>query len=324
MEQQAVLIDNRTGEIIKADDAWERHRRIVGLRNDIERSFLELGKELHFFHQDEQFKDLNYPTLDAYLADPVVDIGRRMAYYAISVYRHYALILESAPAALLEVGIVKAAMMIPYVTRRNMDELLASASTLSRRGLRDYLAEKFPKGKPQLPSGKYRIIYADPPWQYGNTMPEYFTEQADHYDLMTLEEICALPVKELVADAAVLFLWATSPILEEAFQVVHAWGFEYKTSFVWDKVKHCMGHYNSVRHELLLVCVRGSCMPDEPTLFDSVVTEERSDRHSEKPEVFRGFIDALYTWGSRIELFSRKQVKGWDVWGNEVPGFAGS
>jgi hypothetical protein len=65
--------------------------------------------------------------------------------------------------------------------------------------------------------------------------------------------------------------------------VIEAWGFTYKTSFVWDKVRHNYGHYNSVRHELLLVCTRGSCTPDEPTpMPDSVVVEERSDVHSER------------------------------------------
>jgi len=170
---------------------------------------------------------------------------------------------------------------------------------------------------PPLPTDKYRIIYADPPWKYGNTMPSYFPEQADHYALMTVKQICELPVRDLAADDAVLFLWATSPILEEAFEVVDAWGFEYKTSFVWDKVRHVMGHYNSVRHEFLLVCTRGSCLPDANKLFDSVVTEERTKKHSEKPETFRKIIDTLYTYGKRIELFARIATEGWEAWGYE-------
>ena len=164
---------------------------------------------------------------------------------------------------------------------------------------------------------KYRVIYADPPWKYGNTMPDYFTEQADHYQLMSLDEIKRLPIKSIAADNAVLFLWVTSPILEESFEVVRAWGFQYKASFVWDKVSHNMGHYNSVRHELLLVCTRGACTPDEQQLFDSVVSIERGE-HSEKPEEFRNIINTLYPKGNRIELFARKQTEGWDVFGNEA------
>lgn len=168
-----------------------------------------------------------------------------------------------------------------------------------------------------FPTGKYRIIYADPPWEYGNEQPEYHTEQANHYPVVPLQEICDLPVKTLALDNAVLFLWVTSPILAEAREVITAWGFEYKASFIWDKVKHNMGHYNSVRHELLLVCVRGSCPPDEQKLFDSVQSIERT-RHSAKPEKFREIIDTIYPSGPRIELFNRGSVpEPWKRWGNE-------
>lgn len=171
--------------------------------------------------------------------------------------------------------------------------------------------------KTDWPTGKYRVIYADPPWRYGNTMPEEFTEQGHHYQLLTAAELALLPVKDLALDNAVLFLWATSPILPEAIEVASAWGFTYKASFVWDKVKHVMGHYNSVRHEFLLVCVRGSCQPDNHTLFDSVVTEERTE-HSAKPATFRTIIDTIYPHGPRIELFARERPGGaWDVYGND-------
>lgn len=186
------------------------------------------------------------------------------------------------------------------------------------RVARAVLSEQSVRNTPDLPASKYRVIYADPPWKYGNTMPDYMGVQDDHYPLMTIDEICALPIKDLAEDNAVLFLWVTSPILEEAFQVVKAWGFEYKASFVWDKVKHVMGHYNSVRHELLLVCTRGSCQPDVKRLFDSVYSEERTE-HSRKPEYFRQIIDTIYLYGKKIELFSRMNIEGWDSYGNQLP-----
>jgi len=179
---------------------------------------------------------------------------------------------------------------------------------------------KFEKAKLKGPTptleGKYRIIYADPPWKYVDRLTDNYGPAEYHYPTMTLEEICNLPVKDIAEDNAVLFLWVTSPLLEVCFQVIHAWGFEYKTSFVWDKVKHNMGHYNSVRHEFLLVCTRGSCTPDNMKLYDSVQVIERTE-HSVKPEEFRAIIDDLYPNGKRIELFAREQVLGWDRWGNE-------
>ena len=167
------------------------------------------------------------------------------------------------------------------------------------------------------PEGKYRIIYADPPWAYSNTMPVGTSQPDDHYPLMTIEQLCKLPISELLEDNAVLFLWVTSPILEESFQVINAWGFKYKASFVWDKVKHNMGHYNSVRHEFLLVAVRGSCQPDIPKLLDSIVSIPRS-KHSHKPEYFRKTIDELYPYGPRVELFATEKVEGWEAHGNKI------
>jgi N6-adenosine-specific RNA methylase IME4 len=135
---------------------------------------------------------------------------------------------------------------------------------------------------------------------------------------MSIEELCRYPVKNLAADNAVLFLWVTVPFLDECWPVITSWGFEYKASFVWDKVLHNYGHYNSVRHELLLVCARGKFLPESNELIDSVITIERSDEHSEKPEEFRKLIDELYPTGNRIELFARDvPPKPWKSWGDE-------
>lgn len=172
------------------------------------------------------------------------------------------------------------------------------------------------EGITAVPTEKYRIFYADPAWDYGaHEQPDYQTEQRDHYPVMTVEAICAEPVKDWAEDNAVLFLWVTSPILARAFEVIQAWGFEYKASFVWDKIKHNMGHYNSVRHELLLICTRGSCQPDKQQLFDSVQSIERG-RHSEKPVEFYDIIETIYTHGRRLEMYARKRRDGWDVYGH--------
>jgi len=168
-----------------------------------------------------------------------------------------------------------------------------------------------------FPSDKFRVIYADPPWKYGDELIETYGPVTLHYPTMTLSELCALPIHELADDNAVLFLWATSPMLPEAFKVANSWGFQYKASFIWDKIKHNMGHYNSVRHELLLICTKGSCLPDSRELIDSVQSIERT-AHSEKPEKFRHIIDTLYTAGKRVELFARSEHENWSSWGNEI------
>ena len=173
---------------------------------------------------------------------------------------------------------------------------------------------------------KYEIFYADPPWKYSDELIEGYGAVVHHYKPMTIQEICKIPVKEIVSENAVLFLWVTSPILDECFEVIRSWGFEYKAQFIWDKIKHNYGHYNSVRHELLLICTKGSFLPASTELIDSVQSIERNDEHSQKPEEFRQVIHKMYPTGRRIELFARKtqdQLKtlypgfDWNVYGNE-------
>jgi N6-adenosine-specific RNA methylase IME4 len=100
------------------------------------------------------------------------------------------------------------------------------------------------------------------------------------------------------------------------YQRNKAWGFTYKASFVWDKVAHNFGHYNSVPHEFLLVATRGSCLPESKELVESVISIRRSREHSKKPEFFRELIDKLYPTGARLEMFAcGKLPRGWKAWG---------
>jgi len=206
------------------------------------------------------------------------------------------------------------------IARLDHDEQMKVAERLNE-GAKSYIdAKRLIKREevhatPAL-SGKYRVIYADPPWSYGDKAPSYPGVAENHYPTMTLAELCDLPVKDIADENAVLFLWTTSPLLEESFSVINAWGFKYKASFVWDKVKHNMGHYNSVRHEFLLIATKGSCQPENQKLFDSVVSEERTE-HSAKPDTFRNIIETLYPSASKVELFARKQSEGWSAWGNQ-------
>jgi len=192
------------------------------------------------------------------------------------------------------------------VVAKGEKEILAKAKEIRTQQITERKAEQHRKveeiskgNKAITGSKKYRVIYADPPWQYGDTRTglDGYSAAADHYPTMSIAQMCDLPIKDLALDDAVLFMWVTSPLLEECFPLINAWGFKYKTSFVWDKVKHNVGHYNSVRHEFLLICTRGSCKPDIPKLIDSVQTIERTEKHSEKPEEFRAIIDTLYTAG---------------------------
>jgi N6-adenosine-specific RNA methylase IME4 len=162
----------------------------------------------------------------------------------------------------------------------------------------------------------FPVVYADPPWRYEHSQTAN-REIENHYPTMTLEEICALPVGDIVTPDSILFLWTTSPKLEESMQVIAAWGFTYRTCLVWVKDKIGMGYYARQRHELLLVAKRGSIpVPDTDARFDSVIECPRVE-HSKKPDVVYGMIDKMYPHFDKVELFARQTTDGWYTWGNQ-------
>ena len=185
---------------------------------------------------------------------------------------------------------------------------------------------------------RYEIIYADPPWPYNDSGIRGGV--AKHYDTMTLDEIKSLPVESIAADNAFLFLWITNPMLPHAFDVIKAWGFQYKTiAFTWIKVNKMQrlndylipggisdfmgcGHYTRANSENCLLGVRGDTKRLKGMILNrgvrSTVFAYRSSRHSEKPGEVRKRIILLLGDRSRIELFSRHVVPGWDYWGMEV------
>ncbi len=192
-----------------------------------------------------------------------------------------------------------------------------SASELKRQIRKRVLAQT-----PGLPKDKYEVIYADPPWEYGFAADRKPVDE--HYPTMNLEALCGLgeKIKEISADDCVLYLWATSGRLDWAIPVMEAWGFDYKSSMIWDKVKYNMGYYCSIRHEFILIGGKGTSTPTaDPKIVnsvDSVISVPKSGRHSEKPEEVREIIEKLYPNKKRIELFARKKSVDWDAWGKEI------
>jgi N6-adenosine-specific RNA methylase IME4/ParB-like chromosome segregation protein Spo0J len=159
------------------------------------------------------------------------------------------------------------------------------------------------------------LVLADPPWRYD--FAETDNRQIENqYPSATVEEICAMIPK--TEKNAVLFLWATVAKLREAFEVMDAWGFEYKTNAVWDKQKIGMGYWFRGQHELLLVGTKGSYSPPEQAMRVSSVFREARGKHSEKPECVYKFIESAFPVAVKLEMFSRKQRDGWIAFGNEA------
>lgn len=173
-----------------------------------------------------------------------------------------------------------------------------------------------------LPPGKYGVIYADPAWPYPAHMDvdKLYGVAQQHYDIMSIKEIAALPVAESAAENSVLFMWVATLFLEDCFKILEAWGYEYKSQIVWVKEGGSgIGYYVRSNHELLIIATKGSYLPKSKDYVSSVVKHKRLE-HSQKPEIFYDIIEQLYPDDKYLELFARNNAKrkGWTFWGNQA------
>lgn len=209
------------------------------------------------------------------------------------------------------------------VVARGEAEILAVAKEIRAKKAEERRAERVARiveiaagNAPLDTSRKFPVIYCDPPWRYEHIETESRAIE-NHYPTMALDEICALPVSEIAMDDCVLFMWTTSPKLAEAFDVLRAWGFDYRTCAVWDKEVIGMGYYFRQQHELLLVATKGSPITPLPSNRPASVIRSRREEHSKKPVLFYELIEQMYGELPRVELFCRSPREGWAAWGNQ-------
>lgn len=177
---------------------------------------------------------------------------------------------------------------------------------------------------------KYRVIYADPPWEYRQSGSK---EKArgmakQHYNTMPTADICNLPIQDIKTEDAICFMWATFPNIDQALKVMESWGFIYKTAaFVWVKTNAKsgslfwgMGQYTRANAEVCLIGISKRTKAKEAVTSHAVhqIVIAPFTRHSRKPPEVRDRIKKLIGGGAYIELFARETATGWDCWGNEV------
>ena len=172
-----------------------------------------------------------------------------------------------------------------------------------------------------LPTGKYAVIVADPPWEYSARAEDVTHRAANPYPSMSIEAICAMPVMGMAADDAILWLWTTNAHIFEAADVASAWGFQPKTVLTWGKDRMGTGEWLRGQTEHCLMCVRGKpvvTLTNQTTLLHGPMRE-----HSRKPDEFYSMVEALcpVPAGGRVELFSRQARPGWVGAGAEVSKF---
>jgi N6-adenosine-specific RNA methylase IME4 len=175
---------------------------------------------------------------------------------------------------------------------------------------------------------KYELVYADPPWKFLVRSDKGKGRSAErHYkSIMTLEDIKRLPVSQIAEDNSVLLMWTTDPFLERAFEVIHAWGYQYKTvGFYW--VKKCKksdgyfmgnGYYTRANPEVCLLATRGKGLKRMSKRVRRLIVS-RIREHSRKPDEAYERIEELFGDVSRVELFARYNRPGWSAYGDEVP-----
>lgn len=188
-----------------------------------------------------------------------------------------------------------------------------------------------------LERGKYRAIYADPPWHFQAwASPPYGKGRAaeSKYDTMTEAELAAMPVADLAAEDCVLFMWACWPMIEQAFRTIAAWDFKFKTcGFCWVKADATqiqmfdeemtpdmlLGYWTRSNSEVCLLATRGKPKRRAADIRQAIIAPRRE--HSRKPDGIHERIERLVA-GPYVELFARESSRpGWDFWGNQTDKF---
>lgn len=180
----------------------------------------------------------------------------------------------------------------------------------------------------QFTAGKtYRTIYADPPWQFqnrtGKVAPEH--KRLKRYETMSLDEIKQLPVSEAAGEKSHLYLWVPNALLPEGLEIMKAWGFEYKTNIIWEKVRtdgqpdgRGVGFYFRNVTEILLFGIHGKNNRTlQPGRSQVNLIRSMKREHSRKPDEIIPIIEACSS-GPYLELFARGDRPGWDMWGNQA------
>lgn len=174
---------------------------------------------------------------------------------------------------------------------------------------------------------KFKTILADPPWQFqnrtGKVAPEH--RRLNRYGTLTLDDIKALPVAESAADTAHLYLWVPNALLPEGLAVMQAWGFQYKSNIVWQKIRkdggpdgRGVGFYFRNVTEILLFGTRGkNARTLQPGRTQVNIMSTRKREHSRKPDEQYPLITSCSP-GPYLEMFARGQREGWAIWGNQA------
>jgi len=266
-----------------------------------------------------------YPGSDKQLVDKVADnfnVGRTTVYAAIAV-------LEQGDPKLIKAidegnAKVNHAFNLLDLPKDEQAKVAESGAKVIRQAAeaakwRKRIGKIVDEGTPSMECGgaKFALVYADPPWMYQHPVSES-RDIENHYPTMALEEIRKLPVKNVLTESAMLFLWAPAAKVAEAITVMEAWGFDYRSMAVWVKPSIGPGYYFRTQHECLLVGAHGAPITPLPENRTSSVIYADRREHSQKPDEVYALLEGMYPDVPKIELFARNARAGWVSWGFEA------
>ena len=214
-------------------------------------------------------------------------------------------------------------MMVNYLDENADDDTIEKVKTgkvaISAAYKKEKRKEKLEEQENQIKEdvkpveGKFDILVIDPPWPYGREYDPEGSRAANPYPEMEIEEIGAIELPD--KDDSILWLWTTHKFLPIAYQLMDAWGYDYKATMVWDKMNMGMGHWLRMQTEFCLLGIKGKPVWNQTNIRD-IIREARRE-HSRKPDSFYEMIEEKFT-GSKIDYFSRENRKGWYSYGNEI------
>ncbi len=232
---------------------------------------------------------------------------------------------ENPPPSLNELRISKyessTAQKMAEIDDTDFEELLAGAKHLTVT----YMLRHGPAGEnserpalPEIPQGKYSVIYTDPPWPVGSIDLGKWQNPIDaKYPTMNIDEIKRLPVTSTAADDCSLFMWTTHTFLPDALAIIKHWGFKYHCLITWDKGGGWTQFGFHRMTEFLVYAYQGRMNVDQSGKAIPTLISEKKTYHSKKPDSIRELIEKK-TPGPRLEMFARDKYEGWVSWGNQV------
>jgi len=175
---------------------------------------------------------------------------------------------------------------------------------------------------------RFRVIVADPPWSFSDKLQMSSTPRSadDNYRTLSLDDICALPVRDVAdAESCMLVMWVPSTMLEDGLRVMRCWGFDFKGTYVWVKMRKDMqrpaigmGHTFRQSHEIAITGVIGKVSSAVMDHGQRSVCLAVNEGHSRKPEGLQDSLDLMFPGSPKLEMFARRDRPDWVCTGDEL------